>query len=326
MEGQDEMTNILSETDPGNIKRTFAGLSINGCMKMIDSYGLDGSNMADTWTVFGDPTIMVRTAVPQPMTAVYDTMLFVGDTAISVSCNVNGARVTATTGNAIMATNLIADGTTALVFPALNNAFDTVHLVITAYNMLPFEGQLIVRPVPAPVVAGFIGVPAQVVPGNSVAFADTSSGNTISWQWQFPGGTPEVSNEKNPVVTYNTVGTYDVKLIAGNGFGADTVLSTGYITVDFPASTFDKTAMFNCTVLPNPSNGLFNMNVKTSHAEVLEITVFDMIGTKVFVEQVQPETGLFTRAMNLSTLADGIYFLKISGKEGMITKKLVIKR
>ena len=67
MEGQDAMTDILIESDSTNIKRTFAGLSINGCMKMIDSYGTDGANMADTWTVFGDPTVMVRTAGPQPM-------------------------------------------------------------------------------------------------------------------------------------------------------------------------------------------------------------------------------------------------------------------
>ena len=42
MEGQDEMVKILAEAYPTNIKRTFAGLSINGCMQMIDAYGTDG--------------------------------------------------------------------------------------------------------------------------------------------------------------------------------------------------------------------------------------------------------------------------------------------
>ncbi|HOW32405.1 MAG TPA: C25 family cysteine peptidase, partial [Bacteroidales bacterium] len=56
MEGEDEMNNILVETYPDNIKRTFGGLSINGCYKMNDSYGGDGSDMTDTWTIFGDPS------------------------------------------------------------------------------------------------------------------------------------------------------------------------------------------------------------------------------------------------------------------------------
>src|SRR5450759_3581523 len=44
MAGEDEMTDILAESYPTNIKRTFAGLSLNGCMEMIDEYGTDGEN------------------------------------------------------------------------------------------------------------------------------------------------------------------------------------------------------------------------------------------------------------------------------------------
>ena len=199
MEGQDAMTNILIESDTNNIKRTFAGLSINGCMKMIDAYGTDGANMADTWTIFGDPTIMVRTSTPQPIVAQYNTMLFVSDSTLTVSCSVNGARVTATLANNIIATGIVANNAIVLTFPALTNAPDTIHLVITAYNMLPHQGTLIVRDIPAPVVAGFTGLPTRVVPGNSVAFSDTTAGNTTTWHWYFQGGTPAESFEKNPV-------------------------------------------------------------------------------------------------------------------------------
>jgi PKD repeat protein len=326
MEGQDEMTNILSETDPGNIKRTFSGLSINGCMKMIDAYGSDGMAMADTWTVFGDPTIAVRTALPEPIVALYDSTLFVSDTMIMVYCNVNGARVTATSGDAILATSLVANDTAVLIFPALTEGNDTVHLVATAYNKLPFQGKLTVHAIPAPVVAGFVGVPAQVIPGNQVAFADTSSGNTTTWQWSFPGGTPEVSNEKNPVVTYSTVGIYDVKLITGDGFTIDSVFTPGYIVVDFPASTGEKGASFNCTVSPNPNNGVFSLNLRVGMSGLLDVTVYDMIGTRVYSEQVVSGAGQHSTMMNLSSLPDGIYFMKIAGQEGMITKKVVIKR
>lgn len=137
MAGQDEMTRILAEYYPTNIKRTYGGISINGCMKMIDSYGTDGANMADTWTIFGDPTLTVRTDNPGTLVVTHDPILFVGSTTLNVICNVNGARATATLHDTILATSLVSNNTALLTFPALQTSNDTVHLVVTAYNYLP---------------------------------------------------------------------------------------------------------------------------------------------------------------------------------------------
>lgn len=137
MEGQDEMVKILTEEYPGNIKRTFGGLSINGCMKMIDAYGNDGSNMADTWNIFGDPSLMVRTDNPQTMTVTHDPTVFVGATSLTVNCNVEGARATATIHGQVLATGLVSGGSVTLAFAALQDPQDTLHLVVTAYNYIP---------------------------------------------------------------------------------------------------------------------------------------------------------------------------------------------
>jgi PKD repeat protein len=142
MEGQDEMTNVLVETYNDNIKRTFAGLSLSGCMQMIDAYGNDGKNMADTWTVFGDPTIVVRTANPTLMTVTHLPTVFVGSTSLLVNCNVNGARATLTINDTILATGLIASGSVTLTFPALTDPTDSLHLVVTAYNKVPYQADL----------------------------------------------------------------------------------------------------------------------------------------------------------------------------------------
>ena len=137
MEGEDEMVNILTENNPNNIKRTFGGLSISGCMQMIEAYGGDGSNMADTWTIFGDPSLVVRTTNPLAMTVTHDPTLFVGSTSLTVNCDVEGARATASLNGTILATDLVSGGSVILNFPALQNPMDTVHLVVTAYNYLP---------------------------------------------------------------------------------------------------------------------------------------------------------------------------------------------
>jgi PKD repeat protein len=326
MEGQDAMTDILIESDSGNIKRTFAGLSINGCMKMIDSYGTDGANMADTWTIFGDPTIMVRTAIPQPMVVAYDTMLFVGDSLLTVYCDIDTARVTATLGDTILATGLVVNDTAFLSFPALTISNDTIHLVVTAYNKLPYQGQLIIRAIPSAVVAGFTALPTRVIPGNTVSFADTSSGNTTTWNWSFPGGTPEFSTEKNPVVTYDTRGNYDVQLIAGNGYFSDTLLQPAYITVDFPEYTAEKTGSFSCSVMPNPGNGNFSLTLNTTGQETLDITVYDIIGTIVYQENNITCNDHLTKTINLTALPEGVYFLRAKGHNKMVSRKVIIRK
>jgi hypothetical protein len=326
MEGQDAMTNILIESDSNNIKRTFAGISLNGCMQMIDAYGTDGANMADTWTVFGDPTIMVRTSTPQPLSAQYDSLLYVSDSTLAVYCGVTGARVTLTLADSILSTGLVANDTVNLTFPALSMASDTIHLVITAYNMLPFQNDLIIRGIPEPVVAGFSGLPTRVVPGHSVAFADTSAGTPTTWQWHFPGGTPAFSSEKNPVVTYETVGIYDVKLLVGDGFSTDSVSMSGYIVADFPAGTKENSEIFTFQVQPNPGNGNFTLNLKSAGTGQIDITVFDMIGAQVYSEKNISIHDQLSKNINLTSSPEGIYFLKITGTAMMATKKLIIKR
>jgi PKD repeat protein len=136
--GQDEMTDILAESYSNNIKRTFAGISLNGCMKMIDEYGTDGENMADTWTVFGDPTLQVRTSLPENLTVTHDATLFVGSTTLHVTCTVDGARATATLNDSLLATGIVVNHSVNLTFPALPAPNDSVHLVVTGYNHIPF--------------------------------------------------------------------------------------------------------------------------------------------------------------------------------------------
>ncbi|HET6244691.1 MAG: SBBP repeat-containing protein [Bacteroidetes bacterium] len=53
----------------------------------------------------------------------------------------------------------------------------------------------------------------------------------FSWQWSFPGGVPNSSNVSNPIVQYNSIGNYDVTLIAYNGFEYDTLSLANFITI-----------------------------------------------------------------------------------------------
>ncbi|HEY8366515.1 MAG TPA: S8 family serine peptidase, partial [Bacteroidia bacterium] len=76
---------------------------------------------------------------------------------------------------------------------------------------------------------------SQICNMNLIKFHSWSNaGPEVNRTWSFPGGTPSSSNLKNPIVAYNSPGTYDVQLIASNNFGADTILLQNFVNVGVP--------------------------------------------------------------------------------------------
>src|SRR5204862_2109336 len=95
--------------------------------------------------------------------------------------------------------------------------------------------------------ASFTGTPTSGGAPLSVAFTDTSTGSPTSWSWDFgdPGsGTANTSALRNPSHTYNSPGTYTVKLTATNAFGSTTKTLTDYIPVGTnPVADFTGTPL-----------------------------------------------------------------------------------
>jgi PKD repeat protein len=75
-----------------------------------------------------------------------------------------------------------------------------------------------------PLVAGFTSTGTIVEVGEQVQFFDTSTGSPTGWQWSFPGGTPSVSSDQNPVVTYVNPGQFDVSLVVSKEMPASAEL------------------------------------------------------------------------------------------------------
>lgn len=79
--------------------------------------------------------------------------------------------------------------------------------------------------------ADFITPVTIIMPGTTIDFKDQSTGVAAQWAWTFQGGTPATSTERNPSVTYPTVGTYDVSLTITNAFGTSSLELNDYIRV-----------------------------------------------------------------------------------------------
>jgi PKD repeat protein len=89
-------------------------------------------------------------------------------------------------------------------------------------------------PFACPIVADFVSLNTEICVGNSVYFMDKSLNGATSWQWSFTGGSPNTSTDKNPTITYNSLGTFPVSLSVSNASFTDTKTITGYIVVNPP--------------------------------------------------------------------------------------------
>jgi PKD repeat protein len=88
-------------------------------------------------------------------------------------------------------------------------------------------------------VAAFTADVTNIPEGGQVDFEDLSTGNVLTWEWTFEGGTPSsYSGQTPPMVTYNTPGRYDVTLVAWNTIGTSTADSIEMIIVGAPTASF----------------------------------------------------------------------------------------
>jgi|GEM_PF-393811 len=90
----------------------------------------------------------------------------------------------------------------------------------------------------------------------SVQFTSTSSSNSQSFLWSFPGGTPASSTQPNPVVVFYTPGSFSASLTVSNAVGQNISVQNGIITAnDVPAAYFNPVAQGAVVTLNNASIG-----------------------------------------------------------------------
>ena len=141
MEGQDHMNLILTEMSENSQSRSFGGISMNGCMKMNDTYGSSGDEMTDTWTCFGDPSVMVRTKVPEDIEVSYSSNISLASTSLDVLCPVEDALVSLTQDGEIIGTGIVSEGSANVNFNDLSS-LNPITVTVTASNSVPHIGYI----------------------------------------------------------------------------------------------------------------------------------------------------------------------------------------
>ena len=85
------------------------------------------------------------------------------------------------------------------------------------------------------------------------------------------------------------------------------------------------TAIANLSIYPNPSRDIFNITFTSKEIQNLKVKILNVIGEELINENLEQFIGEYTKQINLSDNAMGIYFLEIETNDGVINKKLILR-
>jgi PKD repeat protein len=151
-----------------------------------------------------------------------------------------------------------------------------------------------------------------------------------SWQWTFAGGTPGTSTSQNPTnIQYALAGVYQVKLIATNSYGTDTIVRTKYVHVSAMIGIGNNEITVNDYKLeqnyPNPFNPTTNIKYQIAKNDFVSLKVYDIMGREVAtLVNGKMNAGNYKTTFNGEHLTSGVYYYQLSSGDFRETKKLLL--
>ena len=135
MTGQDEMVDIICEWRfPDQFHHTLAGASLNGNMKILDLHPSDQGDTHNTWILFGDPNLMLRTAKPEPMDVVCQPeVILLGQSELHLIADADYASATLSIDGNVLCSTPVINGEATLTFDSPAEV-GTAQLVVIGFN------------------------------------------------------------------------------------------------------------------------------------------------------------------------------------------------
>ena len=144
MHGQWAFNSILTELYDDNYTRTYGGISVNGCMHMNDAQGSSGINETNHWTLFGDPSLLVRSDVPFNMNISHDNAIILGQENFIVDVGVDGALAAISRDGQLLGSAYSEGGISIISLNSEDVTPGTLDLVVTSFNSYPYESEITV--------------------------------------------------------------------------------------------------------------------------------------------------------------------------------------
>jgi hypothetical protein len=115
--------------------------------------------------------------------------------------------------------------------------------------------------------------------------------------------------------------------LASFGLGARGVVAAQATTTDGAHQTVIRPTLDDKTlvVYPNPSTGIVHLTISGLEGRKVEVSVLNVIGTVMYHETLSELNERFTKTLDLSRFANGLYYVKLEADNSSQLCKLVIR-
>ena len=100
-------------------------------------------------------------------------------------------------------------------------------------------------------------------------------------------------------------------------------LTIDTITVNKTVGVSEKTESTAFVVYPNPNKGMFTLSYEVFDTEDLQIQVLNIVGNIIYSKEYKKVNGKFSKEINLSNVANGIYSVEIKANKKIVRQKLI---
>lgn len=161
-------------------------------------------------------------------------------------------------------------------------------------------------------VAAISNVSDTIIGNQFIVYLDGSgSTDATSYTWDFGNGV--TGSGAMDTVIFLGNGTYTVVLTATNGCGSDTASYQVYVNIGLDENPLAN----NLNVFPNPASHEVNVSFREVGSGDVEIRLRDAQGREVMMIQDRMQSGTYSRDIDVSSLARGIYMVEV--KSGGLT-------
>lgn len=115
--------------------------------------------------------------------------------------------------------------------------------------------------------------------------------------------------------------TYYYRVRAANSIGFSNY--SNVLELVFTTGINQNTAFTSLNIFPNPSEGVFNVELEDEYVGETTVMVIDEIGRVVYSEKFNKDKEQLNCKIDLSNHSNGVYFLKIQSDKKTTTKRIV---
>lgn len=153
----------------------------------------------------------------------------------------------------------------------------------------------------------------------NIQFSDQSLGNPDNWFWEFGDGL--TSTEQNPIHAYQSINTFEVCLTVREGVCVNVVCKE--IVVEIFTGIEEELGL-ELNIFPNPTNGLFHLDITLPQFHDLSYKLLDISGKEVHRKSLGMKS-FISEQVNIPHLQKGIYLLELAVGDAKVYRKIMIQ-